>query len=98
MTRLELMRRWSEDLHVEQAAGADSAELRNIALVGLLIAPDAPRQRDESRGLHWLTDRPERRAPARETWARVTGDGIRTRSAPLPAGEPLDPTGVSSDK
>jgi L-aspartate oxidase len=96
LERLGPMQQWAEDLYRRQRPGRDLAELRNIALAGLLIAASA-RHREESRGLHYLSDHPETGPEPLETWARLGPDGPEVRSRHLPAAEPLDRSGVSSD-
>ncbi len=81
--RLRVMRGWAEDLYRRTRPSGDLAELRNIALAGLLLSRSA-RHRSESRGLHFLTDRPETDPEALETWSRLTPDGILIESRGLP--------------
>ena len=95
--RLARMRDWAEDLYRRHRPTRDLAELRNIALAGLVLARSALHRR-ESRGLHSLVDRPELAPEPRETWARLDGDDLDVRSVDLPAGEPLDSQEVSTDK
>ena len=83
-TRLHLMREWAEDLYRRNRPTRDLAELRNIALVGLLLARSASHRR-ESRGLHTVTDNPGLLPEPRETWARWDGREVRVESRPLPA-------------
>ncbi len=71
--RLAAASAWAEDLYARARPSADLAELRNIALVGLLLAR-AARHREESRGLHFLADHPETDPIPRETWI-VSGPG-----------------------
>jgi len=81
--RLEMAHAWAEDLYRAKVAGQDLAELRNIALVGLLIARSA-RHRAESRGLHYLIDHPGTEPVPRETWARLGPTGVELESRKLP--------------
>ena len=96
--RLGLMQDWAEELYHRDDPTTDLGELRNISLVGLLIARSA-RHRRESRGLHFLTDCPQTNAVAEETWARWEAGRIALESRNLPsAATDLDPRAVSSDK
>jgi L-aspartate oxidase len=84
--RLEPMRAWAEDLYHRCHPGRDLAELRNIGLVGLLLAVSA-RHRGESRGLHTLVDCPATDPEPRETWVRWDGAraAVESRHLPQPA-------------
>lgn len=84
--RLALMRSWAEELYLRSRPDTDLAELRNIALVGSLIAGSA-RARRESRGLHQMLGYPERLDPPSETWCRWTGRDVGVEMVPLPSGE-----------
>ena len=55
----------------------------SATLVGLLIARSA-RHRQESQGLHYLTDHPEPGPVARETWMTVGEEGLEVASRDLP--------------
>jgi L-aspartate oxidase len=85
ITRVALMREWSEDLYSRRQPSRDLAELRNIALVGEILARTA-RSREESRGLHFITDFPELSAVARESWAKFEGGSIVVSQRELPGG------------
>lgn len=80
--RLTLLRKDIERLVGSLAPTPDLGELRNLVLVGLLLAESA-RSREESRGLHFLVDHPETEALPRETWARLEGDRVRIERVPL---------------
>jgi len=56
--------------------------LRNIALVGRLLARSA-RHRGESRGLHFLVERPEPDPVPRETWIVPDAGDFRLESRDL---------------
>ena len=58
---------------------SDLVQLRNISLVGLIMAMSA-RAREESRGLHTRLDFPETDPLPRESWCRV-GEGGGGRGA-----------------
>ena len=73
---------WVEDLYRRTSPSVDLAELRNIALVGLLLARSA-RHRNESRGLHFLIDAPDTDPVPRETWIVPDGEGFRLESRSL---------------
>jgi L-aspartate oxidase len=81
--RLGRMRAWAEALYRRTEPSADLAELRNIALVGLLLARSA-RHRGESRGLHFLTDAPQTAPKPLETWSWLRPGGILVESRGLP--------------
>ena len=87
LDRLGLMRSWSEELYRKTSPDTDLAELRNIALVGWLMAAAAA-ARHESRGLHQMLDYPEPSEPPEETWCRLGGGGLETRMVPLNAEDP----------
>ena len=80
--RLTESRNWVEDLYCRTRPSADLAELRNIALVGLLLARSA-RHRGESRGLHFLTDQPHPDPVPRETWVIPDHGDFRVESRDL---------------
>ncbi|HET9888069.1 MAG TPA: FAD-binding protein, partial [bacterium] len=65
--RLAVLRKDAERLWNRARPSADLGELRNIALVGHLLAESA-RARRESRGLQFLTDFPDPAPVPRETW------------------------------
>jgi L-aspartate oxidase len=81
--RLGRMRSWAEALYRRNEPSGDLAELRNLDLVGLLLARSA-RHRGESRGLHFLTDAPETAPQPLETWSSLRSDGILVESRGLP--------------
>ena len=85
VSRLELMREWSEDLYGRSAPSSDLAELRNIALAGLLMATSAL-EREESRGLHTRLDFPATDRVPRESWSLLTEHGVKVtlRTLPVP--------------
>jgi len=83
--RLAVLRKDAERLWNRARPTADLGELRNIALVGHLLAESA-RARRESRGLHFLTDFPAPDPTPRETWARLDGDAIHVALQDLPIG------------
>jgi len=82
--RVGRMRAWAEDLFRRCLPSADLAELRNLGLVGLILARSA-RHRGESRGLHYLADSPETGPEPLETWSRLEGGRILVESRGLPA-------------
>ena len=69
LERLRGIRGTVEELYAGSLVNADVVELRNIALLGELIVLCA-RSRDESRGLHYTVDHPEKQDPARDTLIR----------------------------
>ena len=83
VARLELMQGWACDLYRRYRPSRDLVELRNIGLVGLLLARSAMHRR-ESRGLHTLADEPRTLPTPLETWARWTGTEVQLESRPLP--------------
>ena len=83
--RLAVLRKDAERLWSRARPTADLGELRNIALVGHLLAESA-RARRESRGLHFLSDFPDLDPIARETWAHLEGEAIRVALQELPIG------------
>ena len=69
--RLREIRRTVENLYLASAITPHLVELRNIALLGELIVICA-RARRESRGLHYVTDHPDKDpGPARDTCLAV---------------------------
>jgi L-aspartate oxidase len=86
VARLKLVRKDTEELYQATCASPDLAELRNIALVGLILACSA-KNRLESRGLHFLSDRPATDPVPRETWARLVGEEVDVQLRELPAEE-----------
>jgi L-aspartate oxidase len=82
--RLAIMRKDAERLWESERPTPDLGELRNIVLVGHLLAVSA-RSRKESRGLHFLADFPETAKEPRETWARLEEGGILVEARDLPA-------------
>ncbi|NNF26417.1 MAG: L-aspartate oxidase [Gemmatimonadetes bacterium] len=80
--RLALMRTWSEELYRTSKPDTDLAELRNIALVGSLIAASALARR-ESRGLHQMLEYPDPVDPPSETWCSFDGDRAYVTLIPL---------------
>jgi len=82
VTRLAEMREWSEDLYGASRPSSDLAELRNISLVGLIMAMSA-REREESRGLHTRLDFPEMDPVPRESWSRLGEGGVEVTLRPL---------------
>ena len=87
ITRLAEMREWSDDLYRTSEPSSDLAELRNISLVGLIMAMSA-REREESRGLHTRLDFPETDPVPRESWSRVGEGGVEVTLRPLGFSEP----------
>ncbi len=87
VTRLTEMREWSDDLYRTSQPSSDLAELRNISLVGLIMAMSA-RAREESRGLHTRLDFPETDPVPRESWSRLGEDGVEVTLRPLGSSEP----------
>jgi L-aspartate oxidase len=83
--RLAVLRKDAERLWNRARPTPDLGELRNIALVGHLLAESA-RARRESRGLHFLTDFPDPDSVPRETWAKLEGDAIQVALQELPVG------------
>ena len=86
VTRLAEMREWSDDLYGTSRPSSDLAELRNISLVGLIMAMSA-RAREESRGLHTRLDFPETDPVPRESWSRLGEGGVEVTLRPLVASE-----------
>jgi len=82
LDRLSLMRGWSEELYRTSRPDTDLAELRNIALVGSLIAASAA-ARLESRGLHQMLGYPGRTEPPAETWCMMNGEKTCVELVPL---------------
>lgn len=80
--RLGLMRSWSEELYRSSEPDTDLAELRNIALVGSLIAASALARR-ESRGLHQMLEFPDPVEPPAETWCTFDGERAYVTLIPL---------------
>ena len=87
VTRLEEMREWSDDLYRTSKPSSDLAELRNISLVGLIMAMSA-RAREESRGLHTRLDFPETDPVPRESWSRLGKSEVEVELRPLGSSEP----------
>lgn len=81
--RVAVLRKDAERLWNRARPTADLGELRNIALVGHLLA-EAARSRRESRGLHFLTDFPDSDPVPRETWAHLEGEAIQVALQDLP--------------
>ena len=81
------MREWSDDLYRASKPSSDLAELRNISLVGLIMAMSA-REREESRGLHTRLDFPETDPVPRESWSRLGEGRVEVTLRPLGASEP----------
>ena len=90
VTRLAEMREWSNDLYRRSTPSSDLVELRNISLVGLIMAMSA-RAREESRGLHTRLDFPETDPVPRESWCRVGEGGVEVELRPLGSSEPALP-------
>jgi L-aspartate oxidase len=80
--RLAIFLKDAERLAASVPFSADVGELRNIVLVGALLACSA-RARRESRGLHLLTDHPHTDPMPCETRARIAGGEIRVELTPL---------------
>ncbi|GJM44395.1 MAG: L-aspartate oxidase [Gemmatimonadota bacterium] len=87
ISRLSGMCAWAERLYHETSPGRDLAELRNIALVGWMLAACA-RHRPESRGLHFLPENPHTADEALETWATWKDSRPHVEFRPLPS--PID--------
>ena len=87
VTRLAEMREWSDDLYRTSKPSSDLAELRNISLVGLIMAMSA-RAREESRGLHTRLDFPETDPVPRESWSRFGEGGVEVTLRPLGSSKP----------
>jgi L-aspartate oxidase len=87
VTRLGEMRAWSDDLYRTSKPSSDLAELRNISLVGLIMAMSA-RAREESRGLHTRLDFPETDPVPRESWSRLGKGEVEVELRPLGSSEP----------
>ena len=86
VTRLTEMREWSEHLYVTSKPSSDLAELRNISLVGLIMAMSA-RAREESRGLHIRLDFPDTDPVPRESWSRLGEGRVEVTLRPLGSSE-----------
>ena len=80
--RLSLMRGWAEELYRASVPDTDLAELRNIALVGSMIAASAMARR-ESRGLHQMLGYPDAVEPPQESWCRWVEDHASVEMTPL---------------
>ncbi len=74
--RLAILLKDAERLAGRVPLSPDVGELRNIALVGMLLA-SAARARHESRGLHFLAERPSADPIAKESRARIAGGEVR---------------------
>ena len=88
VTRLAEMREWSDHLYRTSKPSSDLVELRNISLVGLIMAMSA-REREESRGLHTRLDFPETDPVPHESWSRVGEGGVEVELRPLGSSEPV---------
>ncbi|MDP6803216.1 MAG: L-aspartate oxidase [Gemmatimonadota bacterium] len=74
--RLSIRLKEAEARYRKWEPNTDLAELRNITLVGRLLA-EAARGRRESRGLHWVLDHPETDDTACESWVRPEAEGVK---------------------
>jgi L-aspartate oxidase len=82
VARLREMTASADDVYRRVRPDRDLAELRNIAMVGWIVAASAL-QRRESRGLHFLPALPESDPEPRETWARWSPEGPILEQRPL---------------
>jgi L-aspartate oxidase len=79
--RLTILLHDAERLAARVPPSPDVGELRNIALVGALLASSA-RARRESRGLHFVSDHPTTDSRPLETRARIAAGEIRVDLVP----------------
>ncbi|MEN8199255.1 MAG: L-aspartate oxidase [Thermodesulfobacteriota bacterium] len=93
MKRLELAKKRMEAIYEEidnhyrdYIVTTNMVELRNIALIGLLIIQSAM-QRKESRGLHYLVDNIDKNSKASQTVVRKKVPGRTWEIEPLTEGE-----------